>query len=72
MAGPEEDFVTDETGAFTVYRHLAEVLAWWIREWDHADIKSRGEGLVHKALGLVPGDDESGGCWIGINGREWT
>ena len=66
-------FVTGEGGAFAVYRNLEEVLAWWISEWDYADIECRGvKASSIKALGLVPGDDESGVCWFRINGRVWT
>jgi hypothetical protein len=66
-------FVTSETGAFAVYRTIDEVLGWWVREWDHADIQCRGvKASAIKALGLVRDDDESGDAWIRINGRVWT
>jgi hypothetical protein len=66
-------FVTGETGAFAVYPNLDAVLAWWIREWDIADIRCRGvKASSIKTLGLVPGGGESGGCSIRINGRAWT
>lgn len=66
-------FVTDEMGAFAVYRTLDAVLAWWVREWDLVDIRCRGLKVsAITALGLVRDDDESGDSWIRINGRVWT
>jgi len=67
-------FVTGgDIGATAVCDNRDEVLAWWTRDWDYADIKCpRLTASSIKALGLVPDDDESGECWFRINGRVWT
>jgi hypothetical protein len=67
-------FVTgDDTGAVAVCKPLNEVLAWWIRDWEYAEITGSGlNASVIRALGLVRSDDDD---WVDgsvrINGRIW-
>ena len=62
----------DDIGAFAICNNLSDVLAWWIRDWQYADIECSGVKVSFiKALGLVSSDDSDADRSMRINGRWW-
>jgi hypothetical protein len=62
----------DEIGAFAICNNLNDVLAWWITDWNYADIACSGVKVSFiEALGLVSSDGADAGREIRINGRWW-